>query len=79
MSWKKEIQKKYEGRTDYSKIQDEIKDMLKENDTSGALDLAMRTLGRFTDGFFGDIHDIILAQVGEEGLRDLIEQIAFGN
>jgi len=74
--WKDVI--KEEGRIDYSKIQDEIRAMLEENDTMGALDLAMRTLGKFTDGFFGDIHDIIRKEVGEEGLRDIIEGIAFG-
>ena len=60
------------------KIENKIRVMLEENDTMGALDLAMRTLGNFTDGFFGDIHDIIRKEVGEEGLKGIIEGIAFG-
>jgi hypothetical protein len=74
--WKDVI--KEEGRTDYSKIQDEVRAMLEENDTMGALDLAMRTLGKFTDGFFGDIHDIIRKEVGEEGLLNIIDGITEG-
>ena len=54
MTWKENIKKK-----NYAEIQDKIEAMLEENDTLSALDLAMRTLGGFTDGFFGDIHDII--------------------
>ena len=73
MTWKENIKKK-----NYAEIQDKIEAMLEENDTLSALDLAMRTLGGFTDGFFGDIHDIIRKEVGEKGLKNMIEAIAFG-
>jgi hypothetical protein len=80
MSWK-EVIKEYEGSIEEQKhieTMDKIRALLEEGDTSNALDLAMRLLGQFTDGFFGDIHDIIRKEVGEEGLRDIIEGIAFG-
>ena len=80
MSWK-EVIKEYEGSIEQQKhfeTMDKIRALLEEGDTSNALDLAMRLLGQFTDGFFGDIHDIIRKEVGEDGLRDIIEGIAFG-
>jgi len=80
MSWK-EVIKEYEGSIEEQKhieTMDKIRALLEEGDTSNALDLAMRLLGQFTDGFFGDIHDIIRKEVGEEGLRDIIEGSAFG-
>ena len=80
MSWKTII-KEYEGSAEQQKHfeeMDKIKALLEEGDTHEAFDLAMRLLGQFTDGFFGDIHDIIRKEVGEKGLRDIIEGIAFG-
>tara|TARA_R100000406_G_C3093048_1_gene119974 strand:- start:473 stop:706 length:234 start_codon:yes stop_codon:yes gene_type:complete len=76
MTWKNDIKKKKESK--YEEVKRDIKDALEENDTMEAFDLAMRTLGDFSDGFFGDIHDIVRKELGDEGLIDLIEAIAFG-
>ena len=80
MSWK-EVIKEYEGSIEQQKhneTRDKIRALLEEEDTHEALDLSMKLLGQFTDGFFGDIHDIIRKEVGEDGLRRIIEGIAFG-